>query len=103
MSEHDPESIHVAVSVHARPEVSGDELAHAVGISAASLRRMIRLGLLEPDTGDAFPATTVFHLRRVLRMRRDLGLDLIGAAVVADLVARIEQLEAELVRLRRRS
>src|SRR5437762_5852028 len=87
-----------AVSVHANAWISFDALAEASGISRASLGRLMRLGLLEPvaPQGDGFSALQVQHLRRMLRLRRDLGLDLIGAAVVADLIERIEALETEL-------
>ncbi len=93
------------LSVRARAWISGDELAAAAGISRATLARLVRLGLLEPDApeGNAFSAPRVLHLRRMLRLRRELELDLIGAAMVADLIERIERLETELDRLRSRS
>jgi hypothetical protein len=37
-------------------------------------------------------------LRRMLRLRRDLGVNLGGAAIIVDLVAQLERLERELAR-----
>ena len=102
MDDSDSHEIRVTVAVHAGDAIRADELARAAGISVASLQRLIRLGLLAPDQGDAFSVPAVLHLRRLLRVRRDLELDLIGAAVVADLLTRIERLESELLRLRGR-
>jgi len=99
----DGRRIHLTtLSVSASSWITPEELARAVGISHASLIRIVRLGLLEPAVEDPleFPATTIARLRRMLRLRRDLGVDLSVATVMAGLVERLEQLEAELSRLR---
>jgi len=44
----------------------------------------------------------VVHLRRMQRLRRDLGVNFAGAAVILDLVGRIEQLNRELAEMHRR-
>jgi MerR family transcriptional regulator/heat shock protein HspR len=66
------------------------------------LARLVRLGLLEPlePDGRAFGADTAARLRRRLRLRPDLALNLTGAAVIMDLLERLERLESELARLR---
>jgi MerR family transcriptional regulator/heat shock protein HspR len=82
--------------------LSAAELAAAAGISPTMLVRLLRLGLVEPEAGgpSEFTAATAARLRRMLRLHRDLGVNLTGAAIIVDLLERLEGLEAELARLR---
>jgi hypothetical protein len=82
--------------------LSGDELAAAAGISPVRLARLVRLGLIEPAAPGTseFTADTAARLRRMLRLHVELQVSLSGAAVIVDLLARLQQLEAEVVRLR---
>jgi len=80
--------------------LSFHELAVATGIHAAHLERLVRLGLVEPEAGESFSAATAARLRRMLRLRADLGVNLVGAAIIVDLVQRLERLDAELTRRR---
>jgi chaperone modulatory protein CbpM len=82
--------------------LSRAELAAAAGISPAMLARLIRVGLVEPAAPGAshFTATTASRLRRMLRLHVDLGVNLVGAAIVVDLLERLERLEMDLARLR---
>ena len=82
--------------------LSLDELAAAAGISPRLLSRLVHLGLIEPASAGSpqFPAAALRRLRRMLRLRRDLGVNLTGASVILDLLDRLEHLEAELRRLR---
>jgi DNA-binding transcriptional MerR regulator len=84
--------------------VSARELATAVGISEARLARLVRAGLVEPVTPgtDVFTAAMATRIRRMLRLRADLGVNFAGAAIIVDLVQRLDHLDAELTRLRRR-
>jgi chaperone modulatory protein CbpM len=73
------------------------ELATAVGLSPVQVARLVRLGLIEPSGPEgAFTATTVARLRRMLRLQRELDVDLHGAAIIVDLVERLRALEREL-------
>ena len=78
--------------------LSAAELAEAAGVSEARLARLVRLGLVEPATPEAarFTAATAARLRRMLRLHRDLGVTLVGAAIVVDLLERLDRLEREL-------
>ncbi len=82
--------------------LSREELATAAGITRERLERLIRLGLVDPVTGgpEEFTAETLLRLRRMLRLNADLGVNLIGAAIIADLLERLDRLEAELARRR---
>jgi len=82
--------------------LSAEELAAAAGISATRLGRLARLGLVEPlaPGSGTFAAATVERLRRMLRLHADLGVNLTGAAIIVDLLERLERVEAELARPR---
>ena len=76
------------------------ELSTAVGLSPTRIARLVRLGLVESSTRehDTFTAATAVRLRRMLRLRRDLHVNLHGAAIILDLVERLDGLERELAR-----
>ena len=82
--------------------LSRAELAAAAGISPARLARLVRIGLLEPaaPAPREFSAATSARLRRMLRLNHDLGVNLVGAAIIADLLERLDRLETELARRR---
>jgi len=99
-------SIEIAVlraTFRSDARLSREELAHAVQISEATLQRLVRAGIVEPDVADPdrFTAAAAARLERMLRLHHDLEIDLVGAAVVVDLLERMEHLEADLERLRR--
>jgi chaperone modulatory protein CbpM len=82
--------------------LSREQLAAAVGISPARLARLVQLGLVEPaEAGPSeFAAAVAARLRRMLRLHDDLGVDLVGAAIITDLLERLDRMETELRRLR---
>jgi hypothetical protein len=69
--------------------VAIEVLAHDAGLHPDLVRRLIRLGAVEPDAPDA-----AARLARTVRLRRDLGLNYAGAILACELLARIEELEA---------
>ncbi len=76
-----------------------DVVAEISGARVALVARLARQGLLETHdskTGEPLlPRRTIIQLRRMQRLRRDLGVNFTGAAIILDLVARIEQLNRE--------
>jgi hypothetical protein len=84
--------------------LSARELATASGITPALVTRLVKVGLVEAVAPgmDAFTTSTASRLRRMVRLRADLGVNFTGAAIIADLVQRLERLDAELIRVRRR-
>lgn len=79
-----------------------EQLAMACGISEVHLVRLVRVGLVEPEPGaEVFPASAVTRLRKMLRLRADLGVNLAGAEIIVDLLARLDRLEAEVALVRR--
>lgn len=82
-----------------------DELARLGGASPALVRRYVDEGLLEAVAGNArtasfFDDNALFELRRIQRLRRELGVNISGVAVIHDLLRQIDELKAEVERLR---
>lgn len=80
-------------------------VAERVGARRSLVVRLARAGLIETLENESseplLPRHVVVKLRRMQRLRRDLGVNFIGAAVILDLVKRIELLNRELMEVRR--
>jgi chaperone modulatory protein CbpM len=78
--------------------------ARAAGLHPQLVGRLVRLGLLTPDTDGTgrpwFPAAQLARLARIERLRTGLGLNYAAVGVVLDLLERIDDLESELRTLR---
>ena len=81
-------------------------VAETIGARRSLVVRLAQRGLIETiESGEdepLVPRRVVVQLRRMQRLRRDLGVNFAGAAVILDLVARIEQLSRELAEMNRR-
>lgn len=90
------------VTLSQRPAVSLtlEQLATACGISVVHLVRLVRVGVVEPEPSgsEVFSAAAATRLRKILRLRAELGVNLAGAEIIVDLLARLDRLEAELAR-----
>ena len=86
-----------------------DVVARTVGTRRSLVVRLAQQGLIETVAGETeaneplVPRRMVIQLRRMQRLRRDLGVNFAGAAVILDLVGRIEQLNRELVMMKGKS
>ena len=73
-----------------------DAVAETVGARRTLIARLAQRGLIEtlesPTDEPLLPRRAVFQLRRMQRLRRDLGVNFAGASIILDLVGRIEQL-----------
>ena len=82
-------------------------VAERIGARRSLVVRLARAGLsetLESESSEPLlPSYVVVELRRMQRLRRDLGVNFNGAAVILDLVKRIELLNRELIEVRRRT
>jgi hypothetical protein len=82
--------------------VDVDALAHEAGVRPDLVRRLVRLGLLEPAEGTfdtpRFPRHAAAKIARAIRLRRDLQLNYAGAVLACELLDRIDSLEARLSR-----
>ena len=83
-----------------------DVVAETVGARRSLVMRLAERGLIDTvesgADGPRVPRRVVIQLRRMQRLRRDLGVNYAGAAVILDLVGRIEQLNRELAEMHRR-
>lgn len=84
-----------------------EELADSAGLHPKVVEMLVRSGLIEPSATVGFrplfaPATEE-RLRRIMRLRRDLGVNLAGAAVILEMREHLQNVQIELERLRRRS
>ncbi|MEW5800909.1 MAG: chaperone modulator CbpM [bacterium] len=79
------------------------DLAHVAGLHPDLITRFLTLGLIEPATQRPEPLFTddaVLRIGRILRLRRDMGVNLVSAGIILDLLDQIEKLRKELDTLR---
>jgi hypothetical protein len=81
--------------------LSRQEVAVRCGVDEAFVEQLVRLGVIEPS-GRGFACEVTLRVRRFVRLQRDLDVNFEGAAVIVDLLDRIEALEHDLAALRRR-
>ena len=101
MTEHDTN----ALSGHIfdeTTEITIVELCDVCSIEITLVDELVDEGILEPVGGAReqrrFPYSSVRRARTVVHLRRDLGLNLAGAALALDLLDQIENLRAQLRR-----
>lgn len=96
-----------ALWLHAYREISIVELAQTSGLSEVELRELVEYGALHPmnpqDTSWRFSAECVGCLRTAARLRNDLELETRGLALALSFLERIEELQAEIRKLRAQS
>jgi len=75
---------------------SAEALAEAVGITRAAVERLVALDLIETVTpgSDRFSAMTAARVRRMVRLNVSLGVNLMGAAIIVDLLDRLDRMES---------
>jgi DNA-binding transcriptional MerR regulator len=80
-----------------------EEVAGRCGLHPEFVQRLVVLGLIDPedDCTDLFCPEVTLRIERLLRLRRDLGVNYSAAALVLDLLERIDSLEGRLRRLGR--
>ena len=80
-----------------------EDLARGAGLHIDVVEELVEFGVIEPVPGMASPllfaVSAIDRLRCVMRLRRDLGVNLAGAAVIVEMGERLRSLRAELERL----
>ncbi len=74
---------------------------HSLGYHLERLERLAELGIIELRSGHIH-VSHVIRLRKFFRLRDTLGVNASGAAIILDLLDRIETLQEELRCLRER-
>jgi DNA-binding transcriptional MerR regulator len=77
------------------------EVAYRAGLHPELIDRFIRLGLIEfsgrTDDGELlFDSEVIPLIRRILRLRNQLGVNYAGVGVILELMSRLEALEARI-------
>lgn len=76
------------------------ELCRSCGVESDVVEALVAEGIIEPQDPAAskrrFPATSLRRTRITVRLQRDLGVNLAGAAVALELLDQIEELRARL-------
>ncbi|TFH50476.1 MAG: MerR family transcriptional regulator [Lysobacterales bacterium] len=82
-------------------EITLAQLCEACAVHAEAIEAMMEEGIVAPVGGARpskfrFTRSSVVRVRTVLRIQRDLNVNLAGAALALDLLERIETLQARL-------
>ena len=77
------------------------EVAYRAGLHPELIDRFIRLGLIEfsgrTDDGELlFDSEVIPIIRRILRLRNELGVNYAGVGVILELMSRLDALEARI-------
>lgn len=73
----------------------------SLGIHPDMAQLLADLGIVENRLG-CVPANQVRRLQKIVRLRRSLGVNLPGAVIIQELLERIEKMQDEIDRLKRR-
>lgn len=84
-------------------ELTLSDLCRTCQLPAERVLELVDQGVIEPVGRDpaqwSFQAISVRRVRRVQRLKQDLGVNVAGAALVVELLEEIEQLRERLRRL----
>ncbi len=86
------------------PYCTLNEVAYRLGLHPELIERFLNLGLIETveHTGSGemlFDSGVIPIIRRILRLRNDLGVNYAGIGVILELMSRVEALEARIEKL----
>jgi len=78
--------------------LEAQEVAWRAGVQLAFVEHLVHLGVIEPAPGNPrlFCAEVTLRVRRIARYEDELAVGPMGAAIILDLLDRIERLEAQL-------
>ena len=85
----------VVISLDGDRLYSFEQAAIFAETSVTVVEQFAALSLIEPE-GDMLRARDIARIAQVLRLRRDLGLNLVGAGMVLDMAQEIARLRAQL-------
>ena len=81
-------------------EFTVQELCHSCMLQLNHVVELVQEGVLDPCSGNRtqwrFKASSIRRVRTAMRLQRDLGVNLAGAALALELLDRIAELESHL-------
>jgi DNA-binding transcriptional MerR regulator len=86
--------------------LTADELAKLAKLHPDMVESLIEWGLVDPEESEPellFPETAVPRIWRIMRLRRDLGINWAGIGVILDLLDKIDYLEREIAWFRKQT
>jgi hypothetical protein len=83
---------------------SARDIAVRCGVDVAFVERLIELGVISvhPESGGSFACEVTLRVGKFVRLQRDLGVNSEGAALIIELLDRIDALEQRLAHFERR-
>lgn len=90
----------VVVSREGDRLITFQQAAYLTQTSVTILERFADLGLIQP-VESMLRTSDLTRVMQIMRLRRDLGVNLVGAAIVLDMAAEIAQLKAQIKALQR--
>ena len=91
----------VVVSKEGDRLITFQQAAYLTQTSVTILERFADLGLIDP-VESMVRLSDLTRVMQIIRLRRDLGLNLVGAAIALELAAEIAQLKAQVRALQQR-
>ena len=76
-----------------------DRVATITQTSVTTIHNFVRLGIIEPE-GTMLSLEDTLRVMKIMRLRRDLGLNIVGAAMVLELAEENYKLRSQLSALR---
>ena len=93
---------HTVVSRQGDTLISFERVATITQTSVTTIRSFVSLGVIEPE-GSMLKLEDTLRVMKIMRLRRDLGLNLIGAAMVLELTEENYRLRSQLDALRQQT
>lgn len=88
------------IAVEEHPQLTFEEICRAVGVSPDFVQEAISFGIIEPHEFSTqqwrFNSKEIRRLRIALHLHQDLEVNLAGAALVLDLLQRMEEMHVQL-------
>ncbi|MGC8719027.1 MAG: chaperone modulator CbpM [Thermodesulforhabdaceae bacterium] len=92
-------TLYLVRCVESKVYIKAEEVAQQCGLHPELIDRFVSLGLIDPvcrDAGDGswmFDESVVPIVKKIVRLRNELGINYAGIGVVLDLLSRLEALE----------
>ena len=90
---------HTVVSQQGDTLISFERVATITQTSVTTIHSFVRLGIIEPE-GSMLRLDDTLRVIKIMRLRKDLGLNAVGAAMILELAEENQRLRSQLDALR---